>query len=46
LKKYIDMPSGPGAMWGRALEIADAIPSSVIVWDEEFFSKVMKLRDD
>jgi hypothetical protein len=30
------MPSGPGAFWGRGLERADAISSSVIEWDEKF----------
>jgi hypothetical protein len=29
------MPSGPGALWGRALERADAISSSVIEGGED-----------
>jgi hypothetical protein len=30
------MPSGPGALWGHALERANAISSSVVERDEDF----------
>ncbi len=34
--KYIGIPSGPGALWGRALERANVISSSVINADEDY----------
>ncbi len=36
LRKYIGMPSGPGALWGHALDRADAISSIVIKGNEGF----------
>jgi hypothetical protein len=36
LRKYIVMPSGPGALWEPTLNKADAVSSTVIVRDKVF----------
>ncbi len=36
LTRYMGMPSGPGALWRRALDRVDAISSSVTEGDEDF----------
>jgi hypothetical protein len=39
LRKYIGMPSGPGALWGYAFDRVDATSSTVLEEDKVFSAR-------